>query len=59
MRLEKRWQLGRKTWLSLVAEWMNVTFSKEEIGTSCTLQGCQATSVGPVTIPSLGIEGGF
>ncbi len=59
VRLEKRWQLGRKTWLSLVAEWMNVTLSKEEIGTSCTLQGCQATSVGPVTIPSLGIEGGF
>jgi TonB-dependent Receptor Plug Domain/Gram-negative bacterial TonB protein C-terminal len=59
VRLEKRWQLGRKTWLSLVAEWMNVTFSKEEIGTSCTLQGCQATTVGPITIPSLGIEGGF
>jgi len=59
VRLEKRWQLGRKTWLSLVAEWMNVTFSKEEVGTTCTLQGCQATTVGPITIPSLGIEGGF
>ncbi len=59
VRLEKRWQLGQKTWLSLVAEWMNVTLSKEQIGTSCTLQGCQATSVGPITIPSLGIEGGF
>jgi hypothetical protein len=59
VRLEKRWQLGRKTWLSLVAEWMNVTLSKEQVGTSCTLQGCQATTVGPITIPSVGIEGGF
>jgi hypothetical protein len=59
LRLEKRWQLGRKTWISFVAEWLNATLSKEEVGTSCTLQGCQATLIGPVTIPSLGLEGGF
>jgi hypothetical protein len=59
LRLEKRWQLGRKTWISFVAEWLNATLSKEEVGTSCTLQGCQATLVGPITIPSLGVEGGF
>ncbi|MDP8999667.1 MAG: TonB-dependent receptor plug domain-containing protein, partial [Myxococcota bacterium] len=59
VRLEKRWALGRRTWFSFVAEWLNVTFSKEEVGTSCTLQGCQATTVGPITIPSLGVEGGF
>jgi hypothetical protein len=59
LRLEKRWQLGKKTWVSFVAEWMNATLSKEEVGTSCTLQGCQSMTIGPVTIPSLGIEGGF
>jgi TonB family protein len=59
LRLEKRWSLGKRAWLSFVAEWLNATLSKEEIGTSCTLQGCQATTVGPITIPSLGIEGGF
>jgi hypothetical protein len=59
LRLEKRWQLGKKTWISFVAEWMNATLSKEEIGTSCTLQGCQSMTIGPVSIPSLGIEGGF
>lgn len=59
LRLEKRWQLGRKTWISFVAEWMNATLSKEQVGTSCTLQGCTATTVGPITIPSLGVEGGF
>lgn len=59
LRIEKRWQLGKKTWLSLVAEWMNVTMNKEEVSTTCTLQGCEAQTVGPVTIPSLGVEGGF
>ncbi len=59
LRLEKRWQLSPRLWISFVAEWLNATLSKESIGTSCTLQGCQETKIGPVTIPSLGIEGGF
>ena len=59
LRLEKRWQLSRRWWISFVAEWMNATLSKESIGTSCTLQGCQETKIGPVTLPSIGIEGGF
>jgi TonB family protein len=59
LRLEKRWRLGHTAWISLVTEWLNATLSKEEVGTSCTLQGCQATTVGPITIPSIGVEGGF
>lgn len=59
LRLEKRWQLGRTRWLSLIAEWMNATLSKEAISTQCTLQGCESQTIGPVTIPSLGLEGGF
>ena len=60
VRLEKRWQLGQKTWISFVAEWMNATLSKETVGaTNCTLQGCTPQVIGPVTIPSLGVEGGF
>jgi hypothetical protein len=59
LRLEKRWQLGEKTWLSFVAEWMNATLSKEAVSTTCNLQGCTAMEIGPVTIPSLGVEGGF
>ncbi|MDB4944869.1 MAG: TonB family protein / TonB-dependent receptor [Labilithrix sp.] len=59
LRLEKRWSLGRTRWISFVAEWMNATLSKEEVATTCTLQGCQAQKIGPVTIPSLGLEGGF
>ncbi|MGC4088913.1 MAG: TonB-dependent receptor [Polyangiaceae bacterium] len=59
LRLEKRWQLGERAWLSAVAEWLNATLSKEAISTRCTLAGCEAMTIGPITIPSLGIEGGF
>ena len=59
LRLEKRWQLGKKTWIAGVAEWMNATLSKEAIASRCTLNGCEAQMIGPVTIPSLGVEGGF
>jgi hypothetical protein len=59
LRLEKRWQLGRKTHLSFVAEWMNATLAKEAVTTRCTLDGCEAQMIGPVTIPSIGLEGGF
>ena len=59
LRLEKRWQLGRRAYLSFIAEWMNATLSKEAISTTCTLQGCETRTIGPITIPSLGIEGGF
>lgn len=59
LRLEKRWQLGKDAWISAVAEWLNATLSKEAISTRCTLAGCEARMVGPITIPSLGVEGGF
>lgn len=59
LRLEKRWQLGPKAWISAVAEWMNATLSKEAVASQCTLQGCTSQTVGPITIPSLGVEGGF
>jgi hypothetical protein len=58
-RIEKRWQLGERTWISGVAEWMNATLSKEAIATRCTLNGCESQMIGPVTMPSIGIEGGF
>jgi TonB family protein len=59
LRLEKRWQLSKTWWISGVAEWLNSTLSKEAVATQCTLAGCQSQLVGPITIPSLGVEGGF
>lgn len=59
VRFEKRWRLGERAWLAAVAEWMNATLSKEAVATVCTLRGCESQLIGPVTIPSLGVEGGF
>jgi hypothetical protein len=59
LRLEKRWWITEKLWIAGVAEWMNATLSTEAVSTTCTLRGCEAQTIGPVTIPSLGLEGGF
>jgi hypothetical protein len=50
LRLEKRWNIKRTGWISFVAEMLNATFHKETISD---------TEIGPVTIPSIGVEGGF
>lgn len=49
-RLEKRWDLSERVWLAFVAEVMNASLSKEKFGDE---------EVGPITIPSLGLELGF
>jgi hypothetical protein len=59
LRIEKKWLLSQNAWISFVAEWMNATLSKEAVATQCTLQGCTAQTIGPVTVPSIGVEGGF
>jgi hypothetical protein len=50
VRLEKRWQLTRKAWVSFVFEVLNATLTKETFG---------SRTIGPVTIPSIGLEAGF
>jgi TonB family protein len=50
LRAERRWNLSGSRWFSFVAEFLNSTLHKE------TLSGRE---VGPVAIPSLGLEGGF
>lgn len=49
-RLEKRWKLFDTAWISAVMEMVNATLNTE------TLNG---NEVGPVSIPSIGLEGGF
>lgn len=50
LRAEKRWMLGKSAWIAFVAEVMNATLNEE------TLLG---EEIGPVTIPSVGVEGAF
>jgi hypothetical protein len=50
LRLEKRWVLSPKAWISLVLEMMNATLSKEVV---------LDQTIGPVSIPSIGLEVGF
>jgi hypothetical protein len=49
-RVEKKWHIRKTGWISFVAEMLNATLNTETIG---------GNEVGPVTIPSLGLEGGF
>jgi TonB-dependent receptor-like protein/TonB-like protein len=50
LRLEKRWTLQKARWISFVAEMLNTTLHKEIVS---------GRSIGPISIPSLGLEGGF
>jgi TonB family protein len=50
LRVEKRWNIKQTGWLSFVVEMLNATFHKETVAD---------TEIGPVTIPSVGVEGGF
>jgi hypothetical protein len=58
-RVEKRWTIGDRGWLSMVLEVLNATLTKEVLSVECGTYECNEASFGPVTIPSLGIEGGF
>ncbi|MBX3190873.1 MAG: TonB-dependent receptor [Labilithrix sp.] len=70
LRLEKRWQVGQKGRISFVVEWLNATLSKEALSVDCpyyatpsqayaSTEPCRVEEIGPVTIPSLGVEGSF
>jgi hypothetical protein len=61
LRLEKRWP---KPWghISFIAEWLNVLLQKEQFGLACADSGttqCTPTLIGPITVPSLGVEVAF
>ena len=50
LRLEKRWVYSPTFYLSFIAEVMNTTLNREVL---------LGSSIGPVTIPSIGVEVGF
>lgn len=62
-RLEKRWTLRQARYIAVVLEGLNVTASKEIVGRSClpgpsgVTRRCQDDVIGPIVVPSLGVEG--
>jgi hypothetical protein len=66
VRLEKRWQLGKSGWGALVIEGQNVTLSTEYSGLALDCMDgpgmptqCKLGKIGPITLPSIGIEAVF
>jgi hypothetical protein len=62
VRLEKRWRAFGNGQLAFVIEGMNVTLRKEAIGVTCQstgvgLDSCEPQYIGPVSVPSIGLEG--
>jgi TonB dependent receptor len=58
-RVEKRWQLTGTTAVACIAEVLNTTLNKEVLEESCNAYACRSEGIGPVTIPSLGVEANF
>jgi hypothetical protein len=59
-RLQKRWPSadGKGYW-GLVLEVLNTTLNKEVLDRSCNAFQCVDEEIGPVTIPSIGVEAAF
>lgn len=69
LRAEKRWRLGETGHISVVLEGLNATLRKEAISVACddpngpALEGrtrldtCVPYRLGPIAIPSIGVEG--
>jgi hypothetical protein len=49
-RVEKKWHVRDAGWVSFIIEMLNATLNTETIN---------GNEVGPVSIPSIGVEGGF
>lgn len=69
VRLEKRWRVGESASVAFVLEGQNVTLQKERtsLGIDCEGEGgpqgetntCKQSEIGPLTIPSIGVEAFF
>ncbi len=57
VRLEKQWRLGETGYWAFVLEMLNATLRKEPVGLNCNPGGdCTEERIGPVAIPSIGVE---
>lgn len=59
-RFEKKWTIGRRGWVSFIAEVLNTFLAAETLSEDCSRpDACTPSKLGPVTIPSLGVEGAY
>ncbi len=58
LRAEKRFLIGQRGYLDVVAEILNATSTREVVRLDCG-QVCRERTAGPVVLPSVGIEAGF
>ncbi|HET9960568.1 MAG TPA: TonB-dependent receptor [Polyangiaceae bacterium] len=59
IRLQKRFWYGPERYWGLVLEVLNTTLHRETLDRSCNAFDCRDNPFGPVTIPSVGVEGAF
>jgi hypothetical protein len=61
LRVDKRWELGDGHWLTGVLEFFDATLNKEAVDYKCNVGSrlCTAQEIGPIALPSIGLEGGF
>jgi hypothetical protein len=59
VRFSKRWKWGKSGWVGFVIEALNATASRETVALRCDADGCQPRIIGPLTVPSVSIEGGM
>jgi hypothetical protein len=61
VRFEKRWELGDERWLAAAFVWCNAGVARERDGIVWSPErgGLRFTSNSALTLPSIGIEGGF
>jgi hypothetical protein len=60
-RIEKQWAWRKTGHISLILEVLNATASEEVVGRDCIQVNqqnvCKDSKIGPITVPSLGVEG--
>jgi hypothetical protein len=67
-RIEKRWVIADRGWVSFIVEGFNVTAQKEVVDFDCRVAevvgsqtglNCGGQEIGPISIPSIGVSGGI
>jgi len=60
VRFEKRWAFRKAGYISVVLEGLNVTATRETLGRTCDSdprEPCRDDTIGPIIVPSIGVEG--